>query len=70
MKYFNSETLNNRRAEIVTEMGDRCVLHPNFKTNNIRGRNMEAVKAAAEADRQRNPAHIAWAKVQHIYGVV
>ena len=68
--YFNNPVLDAKRAAIVEEMGDRYIGHPNFKPGNIRGRDMDAVRAAAKADRERNPAHIAWAKVQHIYGEV
>ncbi len=68
--YFNNPALDEKREAAIQELGNRCVLHPDFKPGNIRGRDMEAVRAAAKADREKNPAHIAWAKVQHIYGEV
>ena len=66
--YFNNSTLETKREEAISDLGDRCVLHPNFKRDNLRGRDMDSIRAAAKADRERNPAHIAWARVQHIYG--
>lgn len=68
--YFQSEAMNQKREQVVAELGNRCILHPEFKPGNIRGRDMNAVRAAAKADREKNPAHVAWAKVQHIYGEV
>lgn len=68
--YFQNEVLNQKREAAVQDLGERCVLHPDFKRDNLRGRDMNAVRAAAKADREKNPAHVAWAKVQHIYGEV